>query len=193
MNSDFKTYLNHYAKFSNKDFDEIMSVVKVKKAKKGLHILQSGKICDEFIFILSGCTRVYFITDNKEITVWIGFSNDIGSDIQSFISSKPANFSIEAIQDIEYISISKASFDKLVAEMPAWETFTRKLWGEIIVNVIDRLTAFQFQSAEQRYSDLIKTNPDYLQLIPQKYLASFLGVTVTSLSRIRKKNTHSLH
>lgn len=186
MANNFKTFINTYTQLSDGTFENnILTCTKTKTAKRNEYILREGEICKEFIFITKGCTRLYYLPNDNEVTVWFGFPNNIGSEIQSFISEKPTKFFIQAIEDTEYISITKSHFDKLLTEYLEWEIFTRKVWEETIINIIDRLTAFQCQTADQRYLDLIK-DPDYLQIIPQKYLASYLGVTPTSLSRLRK-------
>ena len=182
----FKKFISDYTDTSDGLLEEIFRVTKPKRAKRGEYLLRAGETCRQFALITSGCTRLFYVPVEKEVTVWFGFPDNVGSEIQSFISGEPSKFYIEAIEDTQYLSISKVAFERLLSESPEWQIVVRKIWEETIVNIIDRLTAFQFQTAEQRYLELIQ-DPDYLQMIPQKYLASYLGITPTSLSRLRKK------
>lgn len=121
-----------------------------------------------------------------ELTVWIAFPDYFGSEVQSFISGQPSRFFLQAIEDTELYVLPKSSLVACYQTLPRTQEMVRKIWEEGIVHIIDRMIYLQSEPAEKRYLDLIK-DPDYLKLIPQKYLASYLGVTPTSLSRIRKK------
>ena len=180
-------FAQKYIPISDAENDFISSNCLEKSAKKYQHLYEEGDICNEFIIITKGITRVYLVdASGKEVTVWFGFGNSLGSDIQSFISGEPTKFFVQAIDDLEYVSISKNDFLNISNTVPLWHKFQAKLWSECIVQIIDRLIGYQYQNAEERY-EILQTNEKYVQLIPQKYLASFLGITHTSLSRLRKQ------
>jgi CRP-like cAMP-binding protein len=129
--------------------------------------------------------RLYYIADGIEVSVWFAFKHTSAIEIYSFISQKPTNYFIQAIEDSEILYLPKIELEKLYDYNPKIQDMMRKYWEDVVINLIDRFTALQRDSAETRYRDLL-SKPDYLQTIPQKYLASFIGVTPTSLSRIRK-------
>ena len=180
-----RLFLSQYIDISDGLIEEILPYTKKRSVNRGNFLLRQNQRCKEFILITKGCTRLFYVAKEIEYTVWFGFPNNVGSEIQSFISEQPSKFFVEAIEDLEYLSIPRSSHHKLMESVPAWHLFTRKLWEDTIVHIIDRIMAFQHQSATERYLELIK-DPDYLQMIPQKYLASYLGITRTSLSRLRK-------
>lgn len=183
---DLKAFLSQYIEANDDLVEKILPYTKKKSVSRGNFLLRQGQRCKEFVLITKGCTRLFYIANEIEYTVWFGFPDNVGSEIQSFISGEPSKFFVEAIEDLEYLSMHQSSYHKLMELVPAWHLFVRKLWEDTVVHIIDRIMAFQSQSATERYLDLIR-DPDYLQMIPQKYLASYLGVTRTSLSRLRRK------
>ncbi|OON66441.1 hypothetical protein B0919_21635 [Hymenobacter sp. CRA2] len=146
---------------------------------------RQGEVCARFVFVTRGCLRFCYAPQGVDVSVWFSPAGGIGSDTQSFISQRPANFSVEAIEPTEYLWVSKATFETLCRQQPRWAELYRRLCEETIVFMIDRLVAFQAQTAEQRYAALLN-DPTLLRRIPQKYLASYLGITPTSLSRLRR-------
>jgi CRP-like cAMP-binding protein len=130
--------------------------------------------------------RLYYIKEDIEVSVWFAFQQSSAIEVYSFISGNPSNYFLQAIEDSEILYLPKAELNKLYQHYPKMQEMMRNFWEDVILNLIDRFTALQKDSAEKRYLDLLN-KPDYLETIPQKYLASFIGVTPTSLSRIRKQ------
>jgi CRP-like cAMP-binding protein len=130
--------------------------------------------------------RLYYLKDDIEVSVWFAFQESSAVEIYSFISGNPSNYFLQAIEDSEVLCLSKTELNKLYQYQPKVQEMMRNFWEDVILNLIDRFTALQKDSAEERYRNLLK-KPAYLETIPQKYLASFIGVTPTSLSRIRKQ------
>jgi CRP-like cAMP-binding protein len=186
MAKELRVIIERMVEINDEIFEEIAPFFIRKKLKRKQHLLVKGAICEELIFITKGCTRIYAIHLGKEKDVWFGVPLGIGCDIQSFISEKPTQFYIQALMDLEYISIPKEAYNSLLKTVPLWETFMRKMWEEVIIHFVNRTIGYQNFLAEDRYK-LLMQEPYFLQLIPQKYLASYLGITPTSLSRLRKK------
>jgi CRP-like cAMP-binding protein len=126
------------------------------------------------------------VKDDVEVSVWFAFQQSSAIEIYSFISENPSNYFIQAIEDSEVLCLSKTELNKLYQYQPKMQEMMRNFWEDVILNLISRFTALQTDSAEKRYLDLLG-KPGYLNSIPQKYLASFIGITPTSLSRIRKQ------
>lgn len=181
-------YVNQYSPLTDADKAILVPYIKTHKIAKGTMLLDIGQTDRKFSVITKGLTRVYYIApDSTEVSVWFGFEDNIGTEICSFISQTPSNYYVEAIKPLEYEYISYTDFNNLTDTLPAWGVFVRKVWEKTILNLIERrLGSFQFQTATERYQALLD-DPDYLKLIPQKYLASYLGITPSSLSRLRKK------
>ncbi len=121
-----------------------------------------------------------------EVSVWFSFKNSSAIEISSFLSGKPTNYFLQAIENSEILFLPKTELNKLYRSQPKVHEMMRLFLEDVVLNLIDRFTSLQRDSAEKRYKDLLN-KPTYLQKVPQKYLASFIGVTPTSLSRIRRK------
>jgi len=178
-------FLAAYAPFDKSELDDITGQFESRKVKKNEIILTEGEVCNQLIFVNDGCLRLYYVVDEVEITVWFAFGGSSSIDIYSFISGLPSTYFIQAIEDSEIMFLPKSQLDNLYLTNPKIQEMMRKFWEDAILTLIERFTALQKDTAEQRYLNLLK-KPEYLQKIPQKYLASFIGVTPTSLSRIRK-------
>lgn len=186
MSNDLKIFLNQYANFSDRELEIITSQFIKKSVKKNTYLLNEGETCKDLAFVQKGCLRLYYLKEDIEVSVWFAFPQSSAIEIYSFISGSPSNYFLQAIEDTEVLYLPKTELTKLYSHQPKMQEMMRKFWEDVILNLLERFTALQTDSAEKRYIELLK-KPDYLEAIPQKYLASFIGVTPTSLSRIRKK------
>jgi len=185
MNLALKKFFEQYGKLSEAGLDQLTSKFKPKSVKKGELLLFQGQVCSKIYFVIKGCLRLYYIADDVETTVWFSFENNSAIELSSFLSGLPSDYFIEAIEDTEILSFPKSDLEDLYKNHPEMESIFRVFWEDVILTILDRFTALQKYSAEKRYRDLMGL-PKYMQRIPQKYLASYIGVTPTSLSRIRR-------
>ncbi|TSD64056.1 Crp/Fnr family transcriptional regulator [Inquilinus sp. KBS0705] len=185
MTAELKSFINNYVSLDEVELSDIVGRFRSRKLSKNEYLLHEGEICNDLVFVQSGCLRLYYLDDDIEISVWFAFNNSSAIDIYSFISQQPSKYYLQAIEDSEILYLPKTELLKLYETHPKMQEMMRRFWEDAVLNLIDRFTALQRDSAEQRYLDLL-SKPPYLQKIPQKYLASFIGVTPTSLSRIRK-------
>jgi CRP-like cAMP-binding protein len=185
MSTELKNFINNYVKLEDAELDDIVGRFKKRQVCKNEFLLNEGDICSDLVFVQEGCLRLFYLTGDVEISVWFAFKNSSAIDIYSFISEKPSVYFLQAIEDSEVMYLPKAKLLKLYQTHPKTQEMMRNFWEDAVLNLIDRFTALQRDSAEERYLQLL-SKPPYLQKIPQKYLASFIGVTPTSLSRIRK-------
>lgn len=190
MNSELKTFISKYADLSETELEGITNQYKSKEIKKNSYLLRQGETCKDLVFVKKGCLRLYYLKEGIEISVWFAFQYSSAIEIYSFISENPSDYFLQAIEDSEVLYLPKAELNKLYHNQPKMQEMMRNFWEDVILNLINRFTALQKDSAEKRYLDLLN-KPDYLETIPQKYLASFIGVTPTSLSRIRKQITRN--
>jgi len=180
-----KEFIERYGGLSEKGEGDLTNKFKFKHVKKGELLLLQGEVCRHIFLVSKGCLRLYYIADDIEITVWFSFESNSAIELSSFLSEAPSAYFMEAIEDSEVLSLSKFELTKLYKKHPEIEGLIRVFWEDVILNLLKRFTALQKDSAEKRYLNLLK-QPKYLQRIPQKYLASYIGVTPTSLSRIRR-------
>lgn len=185
MHSELKHFLMQYAPLSADDLVMLIPKFKSKLIKKNEFLLKEGDVCKDLVFVEKGCLRLYYIHDDMEVSVWFALNNNSAIEIHSFISQTPSNYFLQAIEDTSILYLPKTEIDKLYISYPVMQELMRRYWEDVILNLLQRFTALEKDSAEKRYLDLLN-KPELLQTIPQKYLASFIGVTPTSLSRIKK-------
>lgn len=185
MTTDLQNFIAGYIDLSEEEMKAITGKFSTKSIKRNTFLLRQGQTCKDFIFVQKGCLRTYILKDGIEISVWFAFPNSIASEIYSFIAQMPSDYFVQAVEDCQLLCISKSALNELYKTHPQMQEMMRKFCEDVLLHLIDRFSALQNDSAEERYLKLL-ANPEYLQMIPQKYLASFIGVTPTSLSRIRK-------
>jgi len=184
-------FLNNLSIKSINDQQELMErfnscLVKKKVASKTL-LLKEGETSNKIFFIKKGCLRMGFYHDGRDITFQFFFENEAVSSIESLRKNKPSNFFLESIEPTELEYIKKSDFETLIAEFPQM----KEIFQEIIIKRLSRYTqlflSFIKDTPTQRYLELLENQPKIIQRVPQHYIASFLGITPVSLSRIRKR------
>lgn len=186
MTPELKKFINKYICLDPVEMDNLVNKFKRKVIKKNDYLLREGQVCKDIIFVQEGCLRLYYISNDIETSVWFSFKHSSAIEISSFISEEPTSYFLQAIEDSEILFLPKAELNKLYQAYPKMQEMMKNFLEDVVLNLINRFTSLQRDTAEKRYRDLI-SKPAYLQKIPQKYLASFIGVTPTSLSRIRRK------
>jgi CRP-like cAMP-binding protein len=187
----FSLLFNHIKKRVDLTDDELKICSKFffhKRIKKNQFFLQEGEICRNIAFVIKGCMRVYTI-DNKgtEHIIQFAISDWWISDLHSYLTEKPATYNIDALQTSEVLLLSKPSREEMLITVPKMERFFRLLQESNYVATHKRITDSLSITAEERYLKFIRTYPAFLEIIPQKQIASYLGITPQSLSRIRKE------
>ena len=155
--------------------------------KKGEYLVRPGGYSSFLAFINYGAFRVYFINDKGiEISTWFSFENMFVTDLLSYYKGSPAIYYVEAIEESEIFIIQKTMLEKLFLTHPEFREFGRRFAENGMVLLMERMVSLQTKTAEERYLELL-AQPQFLNKIPLKYLATYLGITDTSLSRLRKK------
>ena len=183
-------YINNYtsATLSESDFRLIKSAFVPKKLKKKQFFLQEGEICKFFAFIVRGAMRQYLVTDKgTEHVVHLGIENWWMGDRESWVMHKPSIYNIDAWEDTEMLLITKSDTLKLVQQFPIFDEMVRGMDEKNNIASQKRITSSLSLTAEKRYADFITSHPDVLQRFPQHVIASYLGVTKDTLSRVRKQ------
>lgn len=186
MTPALETFIANYVTLSAAEMDSITGKFTKKTVKKNDYLLREGQVCRDIIFVQKGCLRLYYISDDIEVSVWFSFTHSSAIEISSFLSEKPGNYFLQAIEETEILILPKVELNKLYSSQPKVQEMMRMFLQDVVLTLVDRFTSLQRDSAEKRYKDLLD-KPAYLQKVPQIYLASFIGITPTSLSRIRKK------
>jgi len=153
-----------------------------KQFQKGCDIQTIGHTCKTLYFVKKGCVRVYYFKEDIDITESFEFENAFVARAESLFTGKP---SLKAIQATTLIAIDSNKLFQLFDSHPDLERLFRKIIEASYVNTVNRIESLQFNTADQRYFNLLKDHKDILKRIPLKLIASYLGITAVSLSRIR--------
>jgi CRP-like cAMP-binding protein len=177
----FKKF-NPLSKEAEKAIADISSIVTIKKNKD---LQPIGHTCKTIYFIKKGVARIYYFKDGIDITERFFFENSIIARVESLFTGKPSRKAIQILEDAEIIAINSTQLFKLYDTYPEIERLFRKIFEAAYVETVNRIEGMQFHSAEERYNALLIEDPNVLMRVPLKYVASFLGITQVSLSRIR--------
>lgn len=159
-----------------------------KTLKKGELFLKAGKVSDEYLFLESGFIRSFlFDTEGNEITLNFYSGGNVVFEVASFFQRVPSQESFQALTDCTVWALTYADLNQLFHEVPEFREMGRTLLVKGFISFKMRTLSMINQTAEQRYETLLKTQPEVFQYAPLKYIASYLGVTDSSLSRIRKE------
>ncbi len=155
------------------------------KAKKGTIIQPIGHTCKTIYFIKKGVARIFYFKEDIDITESFAFENHIVARVESLFTNKPSKKAIQLLEDSEIIAINATLLFDLYDQFPEIERLFRLIFELGYVETINRMESIQFYSAEERYTALLKESKNVVQRVPLKHIASFLGITPVSLSRIR--------
>ncbi|TJY66623.1 Crp/Fnr family transcriptional regulator [Sphingobacterium alkalisoli] len=183
-------YINRYASslMSEKEFEGFRSHFSEKKIKKKQYLLQEGEICKYFAFIVKGAMRKYYIDEKGvEHIVNLYIENWWAGDRESFVMFTPSIYHIDAWEDCEVLLITRESILELCHQFPAFNELLLKLDERNNIATQRRITSSISFTAEKRYADFVDCHPYFLRRFPQHIIASYLGITKDTLSRVRKK------
>lgn len=138
-------------------------------------------------FIKSGFLRIHRQTDKKEVTQWISSPGEFVTDLNSLMFDQTARWNIQALTDCEIYTMDYKTYKSINQHIPNWAEIEKLFIAKCFMTIEDRIFSFLSMSSEERYEYLNATKPELLQHIPLQYLASMLGMTPETLSRIRKK------
>lgn len=161
---------------------EISSIINIAKNKD---LQPIGHTCKTIYFINKGVARIYYYKDGIDITESFAFENNIIARVESLFTGKPSRKAIQVLEDAAIVAINADELFKLYDQFPEVERLFRKIFEAAYVETVNRIEGMQFHPAEERYKALLAQAPNVLMRVPLKYVASYLGITQVSLSRIR--------
>ncbi len=152
---------------------------------RGETVVHEGLYSDKAYLIVKGCSRAYYLKDGKDISDWFAFENEFMASIVSFFRAEPSPHYIEFVEDSIVIEFTKDTLDTLSDKYHDFEKLISKVVTITMLGLRERLSSILFNKAEDRYSQLIGIRPDITNRIPLTHIASYLGITLETLSRIR--------
>lgn len=183
----FINYLDSISRLSDDTKSDLENCLKTFDFPKNHTILEQGQVCNYLYFVHNGLLRLFYYRDGKDITDYFATEQNIIGGIDSFFSRKPSEKIIETIEPCRLIAISFDNLENLYQKHHDLERIGRVLSVAAFLSMQERLFAIQFHPAKNRYQELLSNNPDILKRVPLGYIASYLGITQVTLSRIRNQ------
>jgi len=175
----------NYSPLSIECRQELIARVTNLRLHKGEVVVREGQFSDKAYLIVQGCSRAYYLKDGKDISDWFAFENEFMSSIVSFFCKEPSPHYIEFMEDSLVMEFSRDTIDHLCDKYHDFERLISKVVTKTMLGLRERLSSILFNKAEERYAQLIHTRPDITNRMPLTHIASYLGITLETLSRIR--------
>jgi CRP-like cAMP-binding protein len=181
-------YINNYVSLTDEEVEILISKVTYRTYLKGQYIVQQGDICKYECFVISGCTKTFYLdTEGQEHIVMFSIEDWWTSDMGSFITQTPADYSIQCIENTEVIQFSYEIIEGLYAAIPKLERFFRQIIEKALVASQKRIVRSFSLTAKDQYLYFREQYPKIEQRIPQYMIASYLGITKEFLSKIKSQ------
>jgi CRP-like cAMP-binding protein len=164
----------------------IVHAFRVIKLAKKQPLLRVNQPCTDYFFLEQGLLRFMLEQDEKVETAWVVLESTFFTNIFSIKDANPSFFTIEALMPSTVYAIDRSALEELVEQVPRFNTYLRLTWEQNFCNLSETKLVQQYGDAEKRYQ-FFQRNLRLMQAVPQKYVASFMGITPTSLSRLRRK------
>lgn len=154
---------------------------------KNSALITEGKTCRHLYFLEQGALRGYYTVDGKEITHWFAFEEDFVTSFHSFITGQPAVENIELLEGCILWSISKEKLNRLLDQYHELERLLRIAYEKYYIRLEERFVNAQFKTAAERYQNMLQQTPHIIERAPLGHIASFLGISQETLSRVRSR------
>lgn len=170
---------------SDEAIQAIEKIASLRRFPKRTLLHRAGDVCPNFYFMEKGLGRVFYFRNEQEVTAWFGFEGQIISAIDSFFTGQPSEYWIEILEESQVRVVGNQDIEWLFRNYPETERLGRLMITENYLRLDERMKLFAFHTAEQRYQLLLRQYPEILQRVPLHLIASYIGVTQVTLSRIR--------
>lgn len=187
QNPDFQILRKKYTFLQMEDLTELMSICKFQDLPKNQHFIRAGDTGKKVGFIISGLIRFYHLKDGEEYNIIFKKEFEMVSSFETIILNQPSSYSFEALEDTQMMVYDYNEMETLFSKNHQLERFGRHFIQQELAKAVKTYEGHLFFSPEERYLKFIREHPNLMNRIPLKHLASFLGITPVSLSRIRKR------
>lgn len=185
--TELERYIQTYFGIGEADLSTISTFFKPFQLRKGDFFLKPGRPCERLAFVQQGYVREYVPAGDKEVTKWISAKGHFVADFSGFVFQQPGRWYIQAITDSELYGIDQADYRRIGALVPGWAQLEKLFIARCFSVLEERVVSLLALSAEERFAQLFDNNKKLFNEVPLQYLASMMGMSPETLSRLRKK------
>jgi CRP-like cAMP-binding protein len=182
---EFISYLKNISPLKEDSSQDFLSKCKNFNFSKGHYLVKAGQVSQYLYFVKSGIGKVFYLKDGKELIDWISDDGNILTSVTSFLTHQPSKHFVQLMEDSELVGISFDDLEKLFKKHHDMERLGRHLSIMALVQLQERINSMQFESAKERYDNFLVRFPNCINRISLGDLASYLGMTQVTLSRVR--------
>ncbi|WP_158860072.1 Crp/Fnr family transcriptional regulator [Lunatibacter salilacus] len=188
MRKDLNMLVKIFVKFDGLDedsIDQFLDIAILKDFKKGELLVREGEVCDKLFFVEQGLVRSFYHKEVKDVTISFSLAGEFITSMSGFITQKPTYENIEALEDCVVLEFGKEKLNELFVREPNWVNIYRQILEEYYVKLEEHLIFSKFKTAKERYYELINKKPQIIKTASIGQIASYLGINIETLSRIR--------
>lgn len=183
-----RAHLQVRVPLTDADFTTFRGYLRPLALRKRQPLLRAGEVCATYAFVTQGCLRSYSLTaEGHEHTLQFAPEDWWISDLYSLLTQEPSTLSIDALEDTQVLLLDQADLETIYARCPVFERYFRLLMQSRYVVLQARVNAALSQTAAEKYQHFLRKYPNLVQRVPQHIIASYLGLTPESLSRVRRR------
>ncbi|WP_045457790.1 Crp/Fnr family transcriptional regulator [Sporocytophaga myxococcoides] len=181
-----KNFLKSFNLLTEDEINSFLSIAEVFNLERGEYFIREGNICNTVAYVDSGILRSFYTTpEGEEMTYCISFQNSFMTAYSSFITGIPTMENVQAITPVKLLLLQKKDIEQISGNSANWLRFAKIMAENEYLELEKRVFSYQRESARERYRNLLQTRPEFIEQIPLKFLASYLGITPRHLSRLR--------
>lgn len=185
--TELEQYINFNFDVKGEELAMIAGMFEPEMVRKGDFYIKSGAACNKLSFVQSGFLRLHASTEHKDITQWIFSKGYFIGDMPSLTFGVPSRWNIQALTDTEVFTIQKEKYNKIADTIPRWPVIEKHFLIKCFTIMEDRIFAHLSLTAEERYSAFYEHSSELFNQVPLQYIASMLGMTPETFSRVRKR------
>lgn len=187
--SELKNHIVETFRFTESEYENIKDFFQPKEIKKGEYFLKAGKYVKQMGFVEKGVLREFLYVNDKEVTKWFSTSGYFAVDLSGFIFDKQSAINYQALTDVKLLTISKENYNRISTVITRWDKLEKMFLTKCFSVLEQRIVSHLALSAEERYHQFFNFNPQLFNEVPLNQIASMLGMTAETLSRIRKRQS----
>ena len=189
MKENIRIELSKYINLTEKEWLAFSKLLIIKKYKKGEFFLKEEDYCNYVGFVDKGLLNFFYLIDGVDHIRGFFFMNDFISNYPCFLLGNKSKFYIRALENSSITLIHKKDLFLLYKQLPKLQELSRSIVEKLYIEISEKYESFFIKTAEERYLELINSEPDILKIVPQYMIASYLGITPEGLSRIKKRKS----